>query len=97
MVNRKDHRDMSQLVHDLEQEAADREEERKTRGNQGQGKRPPRRISEDTRRVRELEIEALERKEALQQKKRQQTKKEADRQKGSDQAIQEVIGKYLRE
>ena len=97
MVNGKDHNNMGQLVRDLEEEAIEREEEIKRRRSKRQGKGPPRRISEDTKRMRELEIEALERREALEQKKRRDTKKEADRQKGSEQTIQDIIGKYLRE
>lgn len=96
MAKEKDGKSVSQLVQFLEREAAEREAERqkKKRTVDWTGAR---RVSEDTKRVRELEIEAVERKEALEEVKRREREKKAGKQKDSEIAIEDVIGKYVRE
>lgn len=96
MVEGKDGKNMSQLVHSLEKEAAEREEARQRKRRQVDWK-GARRISEDTKRVRELEIEAVERKEAIEEKNRRERKEKAGKQKNAEIAIEEVIGKFVRE
>ena len=96
MAKGKNRENMSQLVHSLERAAAEREEKRRKK-KQKVDRKGARRVSEDTKRVRELEIEAVERKEAKEKKKRRESKKKADRQKGAEMAIEDVIGKYVRE
>jgi hypothetical protein len=96
MAKEKDRKSMSQLVQFLEKEAAEREEKRQKKKQKVDWK-GARRVSEDTKRVRELEIEAVERKEAIEEKKRRETKKKAGKQKETEIAIEDVIGKYVRE
>lgn len=96
MAKGKNKKNMSQLVHYLEREAAEREEKRKKKTRKIDRK-GARRVSEDTKRVRELEIEAVERKEAIEEKKRRERKKKAGKQKDAKMAIEDVIGKYVRE
>ena len=96
MTKGKDRKNMSQLVHYLEREAAEREEERQKK-KQIVDWKGGRRVSEDTKRVRELEIEAVERKEAIEEKKRREGKKKSDKQKNTEMAIEDVIGKYVRD
>ena len=92
----KDRKNMSRLVQFLEREAAEREEKRQKKKRTVDWK-GARRVSEDTKRVRELEIEAVEREEAIKEKQRQERKKKANKQKDSEMAIEDVIGKYVKE
>ncbi|MBW1775711.1 MAG: hypothetical protein JRJ82_22980 [Deltaproteobacteria bacterium] len=96
MVKGKDRKNMSQLVHSLEKEAAEREEKRQKKKRKVDWK-GARRVSEDTKRVRELEIEAVERKEAIKEKQRKEGKKKAKKQKDAEMAIEDVIGKFVRD
>ncbi|MFH1489234.1 MAG: hypothetical protein ABII06_10040 [Pseudomonadota bacterium] len=89
-----DDQEMQKLLEALEKEA--RLQNRKKR--KGVRKDAPRRNhSEDVKRIKELEINALERKQAIEAIRTERLKKKVPERECVDQAIEEVIGKYLKE
>lgn len=100
MTDRPTREDMETLLNDLEKAAA----EGKRRGKGPGAERPGRRgssstliQSEATKHLKELEIKAIERKQALEDQRRMELKKKALKSRKTEEAVHEIIGKFLKE
>jgi hypothetical protein len=89
--------DIDELVSDLEKQAREgkgkckRLQERMRKRTSSQI-----RVSEETRRVRELEVQALEQKHLKEELERNRLKEERKKRKESDESLEQILEKYLK-
>ena len=88
--------ELEQLVDDLSKEAVDRKKGIKNKPTRGKIKSTPLPSQSDgMKRVKELEIEAVERKQEKAEERLRKAKREAPKRDKTEKMIEDVIGKFL--